>query len=462
MNNFVATSDLAAALDSLCARGDGIAAVAYSFAQYYLPGSPVIDLMGVFAVSGRGERVAALVTDRVALARRQVAAAERGIATGANTLSPHLVLREIANVLGTPVVDLAAPLSLDPVRIPKPWGQEIWYTGIEARGQARVTDGTYSVPLPWVLTLAPRRLIASDAQQVNLLKILDPLPEPVYGDLYFELHEEKREVYIVTHVDRDAWPDGTGAIRFGFDGQVRQQYATEGDFRAAYLAAVSAYEQVRRKIDCALDKRRAQAGFGVDDTVDTASLKRWQDDLSAADRAEERRLREVMNRFTQLKPLRVGDVVKVPCLTPHALQHGVRTVEFQTPVYERKILSFAQKVLTQDHWDTREAVALMAVDTPGEDGLEVIEDQAGVRRELVACFDDFAVQRLAMTPGAQWQWQANGTYALAIVVMGSFNVGDRMLGPECAVLVPARRAEMMVRNSGCDEAVLLIAEPRCP
>ena len=40
--------------------------------------------------------------------------------------------------LGFPLFDLNAPIPLQPIAIPKPWGQEIWYTGIEQRGVAEV------------------------------------------------------------------------------------------------------------------------------------------------------------------------------------------------------------------------------------------------------------------------------------------------------------------------------------
>jgi hypothetical protein len=165
---------------------------------------------------------------------------------------------------------------------------------------------------------------------LTLLKILDPSSTPVLGDLYFELHEEKREVYVVTHIDREAWPDGVGYIRYGFAPERVGQFANEAEFRSAYLAAVQAYESVRRALDSLPE--------GAEPDRELLAL--------------EPVLREGMNSFTGLRALRVGDVVEVPLLVPHALLHGVRTVEFQTPTYERKILSFAQKVLTQDHWDT--------------------------------------------------------------------------------------------------------------
>ena len=91
-----------------------------------------------------------------------------------------------------------------------------------------------------MLASAPRHL-RGDAP-VALLKVLDPAPEPVLGDLYFELHETKQEVYVVTHVDRRAWPDGRGAIRFGMNAARRAVYADDAKFRAAFLKAVREYE----------------------------------------------------------------------------------------------------------------------------------------------------------------------------------------------------------------------------
>ncbi len=45
-------------------------------------------------------------------------------------------------------VPLNAPVPLQRVAIAKPWGQELWYTGIEARGHSRVgSSPTKSLPL---------------------------------------------------------------------------------------------------------------------------------------------------------------------------------------------------------------------------------------------------------------------------------------------------------------------------
>ena len=139
-------------------------------------------------------------------------------------------------------------MRLTPVHIAKPWGQEIWYSGIEARGESSViADNGQRVPLSAYLAAAPNLL--TNGYPVLLLKVLDPRPEPVLGDLYFEVHEEKREVYVVTAVDPTAWPDGTGYIRFGMNQALREKFDGDEAFRAAYLETVQRYEAIRRAID---------------------------------------------------------------------------------------------------------------------------------------------------------------------------------------------------------------------
>ena len=260
------------------------------------------------------------------------------------------------------IFSLQQPLRLAPVSVEKPWGREIWYTGIEARATSGVTDGRHTTPLSWVLASAPRHLCG--ATPVALLKVLDPAPQAVLGDLYFELHETKQELYVVTHVDRRAWPDGRGAIRFGMNAARRALYADDTRFRAAYLTAVREYEAVRRTIDDLLDAKRNAAGVALDVPVPLVLMQRWLDELDPLLVDDERARRDVMNSFTQMRPLSEGDIVELPRRFPHALQHGVRVIELQTPTYERRILSFAQKVLTQDHWDTEIAVADMRLDIP--------------------------------------------------------------------------------------------------
>ncbi|OZY84946.1 hypothetical protein CBP51_17460 [Cellvibrio mixtus] len=300
-----------------------------------------------------------------------------------------------------PRVLISAPLFLSPVHVPKPWGQEVWYTGIEARGQAEVIGEGGNLPLPWVLEFLRHRLALGDAGQLILLKVLDPLADECYGDLYFELHEQKQEVYVVTHVDQQAWPDGRGAIQLGFDPAIRARYTTNEAFKLAYGVAVSDYEKVRRAIDDLLDHKKREQGIALDQPIAACQLRLWMNELAQdaeykalVDR--EKILKQVMDGFVALHPLAVGDVVAVPRLVPHALQHGVRVVEFQTPVYERKILSFGQKVLTQKHWDTAAALNLVDMDSALLVPPTVLCHSEALQVQRIVNFEDFEVRRIRL------------------------------------------------------------------
>jgi hypothetical protein len=408
----------------------------------YLPGAPEIPLWVAAERGPGGLRVAAA----------PAAEAAPPVDTGQDVAA-------FARRFGVPLIDLGGALRLQPVTVPKPWGREIWFTGIEARGQAQVGGEGGVMPLPWLLSIASREVLGEVSGALNLLKILDPLPDPVYGDLYFELHEEKREVYVVTGVDQRSWPDGLGAIRYGFDPRVRGRYPSDDAFRAAYLARVRDYEEVRRRIQELEEGWRMQEGYGPRDPVPATTLRRWRAALSPELRRREVARRRDMERFTLLRRIRVGDVVRVPLLLPHALQHGVRTVEFQTPVYERRILSFAQKVLTQDHWDTELAVARMHLVPPSDPGFPVVREQPGVTREQIVEFDDFRVDRIALDPGARWELALRGRYALAMSVSGAPRVAGQRLAEESAMLLPAAAGRVQLR-AGSDPALLLIARPR--
>ncbi len=330
------------------------------------------------------------------------------------------------------IIDFSAPMRLTTVAVAKPWGREIWYTGVEARGVALVTDGRHASPLPWALALAPRHL-QGDAP-LTLLKVLDPSPRPTTGDLYFELHEHKREVYVVTHIDPIAWPTGVGAIRFGMNQDVRKGYADDERFKRDYLRAVTDYQSVRRAIDAGED----------DPGLHTHEVE----------------LRQAMEAFTALRTLRAGDVVQVPPHVPHSLQHGVRVIEFQTPVYERKIISFTQRVMTQPHWDSDEAVSIMSLDAPPEPQFEQLHPaDDGIHIERVASFSDFSVQRIRLREGAAITIPSNQHHCLAICVSGSIEANGIALAPEQAALLPASLAAPRLYNTGRTLAMMLIAGP---
>lgn len=363
-------------------------------------------------------------------------------------------LDDIAGRFDTEVICLDRPLPLDTVEIPKPWGREIWYTGIEARGVSTVSR----TPLPWLIALTDADLLGG-ADAPLLLKILDPLADAVYGDLYFEMHDRKVEVYIVTHVDPNAWPDGHGGIRFGFRRAKMAEFESLDSFRQAYIDAVNAYRDVRATIDAALDEFRRAEGFAPRDVVPVARLEAWRDRIDPELDRRERECREAMDDFTETYRLRVGDVVRVPPHTPHSLQHGVRVIEFQTPHYERYILSFGQKVLTQDDWDTAEAMDRVDWDSQFDIALDSVGSGEGWIAERAADFDEFEVQRIRLDRGASCTIPAD-TYAVAIGVAGTGSVNGHILDAECACLLPAGTNAIVLTASPDTACVMLLALPR--
>ena len=405
--------------------GDRLLLVDFVLPQYWLPRAEPVQLTALYCMSDGRLQVAVtdqpLVADGAAAPRDQYA---------------RWVLRH-----GMASWEAGTSMALSAEVVAKPWGREIWYSGVEQRGVCCFARGRGQTPIPWLQAVVPEARLGCAGVPLVLLKILDPLPQPVLGDLYFELHEQKREVYVVTHVDPAAWPDGQGYLRLGFDPRRIAEYPAEHAFRQAYLDAVRAYETVRRELD-------AMAGQGR--APEAGQVRR------------EQVLRDAMNRFTYLYPVRVGDVVAIPLQVPHALQHGVRTVEFQTPVYERKILSFAQRVLTQDHWDTQQAVQTMRLQAPPQATLPVLRRDQGLRLEQVVDFPDFEVRRLTLAAGASLAVQPAGRYSLVLVVDGTLDLEGAHYGSGQALFLPADWRGLFASAKAAPPLVLLWALPRSP
>ncbi|MBU3070076.1 hypothetical protein KOI40_09610 [Aestuariicella sp. G3-2] len=437
------------ALTELSAGESCLLCFRYDYQQYYLPDSPAVTLLALVSLDqqkGISQVLLGAHTD-------QAEKVCRGVVSESD-------MRSASDTLEWPLQSLDTCIRLSPISIAKPWGQEIWYTGIEERGQSQITDGRYCMPLPWFLSLLPDYLTAGQAKDLNLLKILDPLPEEVFGDLYFELHEEKQEVYVVTNVDKTAWPTGTGGIRIGFDPLKRAEFDTDEAFVSAFQTAVKSYEAVRRQIDAELDQCRLAAGVGLSEPVSASQTKRWLASLPEPLLQKEKGLRLAMDAYKATLPLDVGSVLKVPCYTPHSLLHGVRTIEFQTPVYERQILSFAQKVLTQNHWDTDKAVACMNLGDHQLQPLPVIErrDRGSVLIEEVVSFSDFEVWRITLQSGETYRLSREG-YALVIGVSGTVAVeGQNLQGEEACLIAAESQNKLLV--AGDQDAVLLVSFPK--
>lgn len=93
-------------------------------------------------------------------------------------------------------------------------------------------------------------------------------------------------------------------------------------------------------------------------------------------------------------------------------------VEFQTPVFERKILTAYQEVVTQSGWDIDDAVHLI---DPGLAALVTRRSTAPVA--TLAVTPGFRVERRNLMPGQQFElaafsilWRLAGTFEAAPVI----------------------------------------------
>lgn len=396
--------------------------VDFELEQYWLEKAPSLALSAIYYWSGAVLKIA--VTDRE---------------LHSENCSPKEQFKSWISAHGLPSFDPRQPIELQPKIIDKPWGQEIWYSGVEQRGVCDFGEISSNTPIPWLQAVLPNEAAGRAGEALVLLKVLAPSSKRVQGDLYFELHEKKREVYVVTHIDRRAWPDGVGYMRYGFDRRRLGQFPNEAAFRAAYLESVLNYEKQRRLLDALFE----QGG-----------------EASASQITREEQLREHMEGFTHLQPLQEGDVVQVPTGLPHALQHGVRVVEFQTPTYERKILSFGQKVLTQDHWDTREAVAQMLLLPPAAAPTGLSTREVGVARDQIVDFPDFEVHRVCIQPGKSWRPAVQASYQLLIVIAGEMALEGLLYESERALLLPRHWQGSVAARDAAAPLVFLLARPR--
>ena len=427
--------------------------IRYTLDQYWLDRSPELSLIAYYHLAR--EHGTIVIHFAVAEAAQGMSLLDVSIPS-----DPWDAFQYVAQQLSLPVFSAHQPIPLISVNIAKPWGQEVWFTGIEQRGVAGAGSANQQSPLPHVLSALPGKLCGNRHRHLILLKILDPLPEEIFGDLYFELHQEKREVYVVTHVDPLAWPGGEGAIRFGFCAKKRQGFSSDKEFRQAFLSAVSDYEITRREIDQLIDRQRSLAGLGDNEPVDADQLKALLSLVPMDLTREELKKRQYMESFTDSLPLSVGDVIKVPCLTPHSLQHGVRTIEFQTPVYERLIVSFAQKVLTQQHWDTEEAVKLMLLEQQSPEAHMPILVEPGLDIQRIVDFEDFEVRRVSLDSGISMSINSPESYGVLMAIDHGIVIDGSLAEPESALLLPGSCHLLVLTNSSPKTACFLLAFPK--
>lgn len=363
------------------------------------------------------------------------------------TQNPDAALESVANNRQCVIVNTAQALRLEVLNIPKPWGHEGWYTGVEKRGVVKVIDEYGKTELPYALSLFKKQLLADYSTALILLKTLNPVGEDVVGDLYYEMHEEKWEVYVVTEIDKTAWPSGTGIIKAGLHPDKITEYQQNNAENWSELLlkdfkqAIAEYEKLRRQID---------------ESTESISTELTAQELS---------LREKAAAFVGDCSVKVGDIVSFPVFQMHSLRHGIKVIEFQTPHYERLIVMFAQKVLTQKHWDTADALSKMLPEVYQRPELERLHKSAGILAERFVDFPQFTADRISLDTGQTWADQLAGQYHLLISITGQADVftenGQTVnLNPEEALFLPVSLGSYRVQSTGDTPLIYLKAMPK--
>ncbi|MCZ6554306.1 MAG: hypothetical protein O7A67_10960 [SAR324 cluster bacterium] len=385
-------------------------------------------------------------------------------------MEPHSLVDYAARRVNGAVISNREPLRLRVHYVPKPWGREGWYTGIEKRGVSCVQSGTGSTELPYAVGMFPAPLLSTEEREPILLKTLEPHPDEVFGDLYLEVHDKKWETYVVLEVDPGAWPDGVGNLRAGLAPQRIEAYRAEhGDGWSAALTRdlrerIGEYEAVRNEIDGLLETALRGDGEDPAQPVLPARHAALLAELPSGLREREAAARNVVESYLGSIPMRVGDVVSLPPGVLHSLQHGVKVVEFQTPTYERLIAMFAQRVITQSQWDTERALERMEK-TPYVPAAPVPQiGENGYSVERAVTYPEFMVDRVRLEAMRSAGQDTGGGYRLLFVVegMGQLTLpggSSHTLVKQDALILPATMGPFEVAAGASGPLVYLDARP---
>jgi hypothetical protein len=354
---------------------------------------------------------------------------------------------------------------LEPVYIPKPWGREVWYTGIERRGVSYISSGSGRTILPWALSVAPRRLTNDRNEGILLVKVLEPFSDPLYGNLYYEIHPRKQEVYIVTDIDRDVWPDGIGEIRVGINQGRRRFYKDARAFREDLAKTLMAYRHVRARIDRHITAHDKANRLSLTTALTPHDKRRLDRYVPVSLKKSERKLRGALESFLNTEYVTAGDIVKILPNTPHCVQHGVRCLGYQTQDYDRLIMAFSQKVLTQADWDIEEAVTAMMLSgyAPTRPGHSVMLSPEIVK-EHVARLRAFAIVRLSLPRGSSYRMDNHTDYSLLYtsgdgrIQAGGHGDGTPLSG-EMVFLIPRSVSGFSLTASGNHPLTALMGFP---
>jgi hypothetical protein len=276
--------------------------------------------------------------------------------------------------------------------------------------------------------LFPEPLLNGAGVQLLSLKTLTPVREEVLGHLYLEMHEKNREVYVVTALDPHAWPSGKGEILARLNPEVisryRERYGQNWSepCLSDFQEQIREYEKIRRELDQPLDRFQKEVGLSESEAISPEQMTELEHKLPEDLKPEEKKLRQKAYAHIGSVSVEVGDVVTFPALQVHSLQHGIRVIQFQTPHYERLIVMFAQKVLTQNHWDTDRAMDLINTEPYRLPEPQLLTEEDGYSEERIVDFPDFSSERIRMDENISRKYHCVGRSHLIVCVKGKLRL----------------------------------------
>jgi pseudouridine synthase len=381
------------------------------------------------------------------------------------------LLDYISDAKGIPVIEPDKPIILSEGVLSKAWGAEIPFTMIEGRYVADVTDarGTKKSKLPDVLKLFPGSFGVDPEKNLVLLKLLKPGSQPRVSDLYLEVHWEKYELYVVTAIDENAWPEGKARIVCGLNAQLVAEYKArygeawrekyKQDFRAAsdrYKDEI--YEEYTSK---------APKDKSFNDVIDKPE-KTLRDEIERKEIA----LRDAVYNFAGYKEVSVGDVLVFPRGTVHSLRHGIEVAEVLSFHYERGILVPTLQPVTsfEGIWFTDTAFAVMEMSAYAPAEFKTVGGIPGQYAiEHLATFplrnQYFTTERISLEKDAgicdnTVSANSGKSYHLLMAIKGSLEISSPSgwkveLATKKAVIIPANNGSYTVKSSGGQPAVYL-------
>ena len=126
---------------------------------------------------------------------------------------------------------------------------------------------------------------------------------------------------------------------------------------------------------------------------------------------------------------------------------------------------FAQKVITQNHWDTENAINKMETEVYHPPKLECIHNSEYLNVERFTNFPQFNFDRIRMAPKNTFEDQLDGRYQLLIIISGQAAVVTQSgnyiyIKKEESLFLPVAMKSCFIENIGNNQLICLKATPK--